>query len=296
MVVLAESYLQMIEKKSLSIARSRIVPVDPITHKRYVDDSHDRFLTKNTSEEFLGILNAQDKRVQFTAEYETINEEEEKSELNYLEITTINNKTGKYQFKVYRKQAITNVHIKPDSCHDNKIKEGVFKGYIIRAKAICSEEYLSEEITFIKQIFIENGYDEARLNKLIKETERKNNKNKETQNKSYTSLPWIPGLSQKLKKVFKKAECTISFKSPRNLESILTSKNKPEMPINCQPGVYFVPTGCRRGYTGETKKQILTRNIEHGKAIFNNDLKDAIAEHHDKCGCNIDLTQTKTVQ
>ena len=67
------------------------------------------------------------------------------------------------------------------------------------------------------------------------------------------------------------------------------------MPTNCQPGVYFVPTGCRRGYTGETKKQILTRNIEHGKAIFNNDLKDAIAEHHDKCGCNIDLTQTKTV-
>ena len=59
--------------------------------------------------------------------------------------------------------------------------------------------------------------------------------------------------------------------------------------------MYFVPTGCRRGYTGETKKQILTRNIEHGKAIFNNDLQDAIAEHHDKCGCNIDLTQTKTV-
>ena len=68
----------MIENKSLSIARSRLVPVDQIVHNRYVDDSHDRFLTKNTSEEFLGILNAQDKRVQFTAEYETINEEEKK--------------------------------------------------------------------------------------------------------------------------------------------------------------------------------------------------------------------------
>ena len=295
MVVLAESYLQMIEKKSLTIARSRTVPVNPITHKRYVDDSHDRFLSKETSEEFLSILNAQDERIQYTAEYETTNEEENKSELNYLEITTINNKTGKYQFKVYRKQAITNIQIKPDSCHDNRIKEGVFKGYIRRAKAICSEEHLSEEIEFIKQIFRENGYDEARLNKLIIETERKRNKNNETQNKAYTSLPWIPGLSQKLKKVFKKAECTISFKSPRNLESILTSKNKPEMPTNCQPGVYFVPTGCRKGYTGETKKQILTRNNEHEKAIFKNDQADAIAEHHDKCGCEIDLTMTKTV-
>ena len=102
-------------------------------------------------------------------------------------------------------------------------------------------------------------------------------------------------MSQKLKKAFKKADCTITFKSPRNLESILTSENKPEMPLNCQLGVYFIPTGCMKGYTGETKKQILTRNKEHEKAIFKNDCNDAIAEHHDKCGCNIDLSQIKTV-
>ena len=60
----------------------------------------------------------------------------------------------------------------------------------------------------------------------------------------------------KLKKVFKKAECTVKFKSPRNLESILNSKNKPQMPLNCQPGVYFLLTECRKAYTGETKKQV----------------------------------------
>ena len=60
MVVLAESFLQMIETNALRIARNRLSPVDPITHKRYVDDSHNRFLTKNKSEEFLGILNEQD--------------------------------------------------------------------------------------------------------------------------------------------------------------------------------------------------------------------------------------------
>ena len=74
MVVLAESFLQMIENKSLIIARNRLSPVDPITHKRYVDDSHDRFLSKDSSEEFLTILNAQDERIQFTAEYETVTE------------------------------------------------------------------------------------------------------------------------------------------------------------------------------------------------------------------------------
>ena len=76
---------------------------------------------------------------------------------------------------------------------------------------------------------------------------------------------------------------------------LVNASNKPEMPPNCQPGVYFVPTGCKKGYTGETKKQILTRNHEHEKAVFKNDKSDAIAEHQDKCGCEIDLTMTKTV-
>ena len=295
MVVLAESFLQMIENKSLIIARN-----PPITHKRYVDDSHDRFLTKDSSEEFLTILNAQDERVQFTAEYEIVTVETEteegKSELNYLEVTTINNKRGKYDFKVFRKEAITNIQIKPESCHSDKIKEGVFKGFILRAKAICSKEYLNQEIDFIKQIFVENGYDEVKLDELIKETEVKKTKAKDTKEKRYTSLPWIPGLSQKLKKAFKRADCTISFKSPRNLESILTSKNKPEMPPNSQPGVYFVPTGCQRGYTGETKKQISTRNKEHEKAIFKGDTKnDALAGHQNICDCEIDLSKTKTI-
>ena len=68
---------------------------------------------------------------------------------------TINNGSGKYQLNVHQKEAITNIQIKPESCHNNRIKEGVFKGFILRANAICSREYLNEEIAFIKQIFIE---------------------------------------------------------------------------------------------------------------------------------------------
>ena len=68
MVVLAESFLQMIEKKSINIAISLPIPVNPITHKRYVDDTHDRFKSKEMSEEFLKILNNQEPRIKFEAE------------------------------------------------------------------------------------------------------------------------------------------------------------------------------------------------------------------------------------
>ena len=55
MVVLAESYLQKIENCPLSIASNLGIAVTPITHKRYVDDTHDRFLSKIEGETFLEI-------------------------------------------------------------------------------------------------------------------------------------------------------------------------------------------------------------------------------------------------
>ena len=295
MVILAESYLQTIEKQALNIAQNRNPPVNPISHLRYVDDTHDRFKRKQDSEEFQKILNEQDPRIQFTAEYEN-----ENKELNYLDITITNNKEGKYDYKVHRKNAITNIQIKPESCHDEKIKIGVVKGYLLRAESICSEKYKQQEISFIKKIFVENGYEEAELDKIIKDMEKRktrndSNKKKEAE-KRFVSLPWIPGLSQKLQKVFKKVDCKLSFKSPRNLESILTSKNKPKLPPNSHPGVYVVPMGCKRCYTGESKKQVRTRNLEHEKAVFKgNTSVDAIAEHKDTCDCNIDWQSTKTL-
>ena len=162
--------------------------------------------------------------------------------------------SGKYEFKIHRKDAITNIQIKHDSCHDDKVKEGVYKGYISRAKSICSPQYLEEEISFIKNVFVENGYDKGVLDKLAKDMSRKKTTRMKDESNKYTSMPYIPGISQQLKKVFKKAGCKLAFKSPRNLCSILTTRNKPQLPPNSHPGVYFIPTECKKGYTGETKK------------------------------------------
>ena len=186
MVVLAESFLQMIEKKAINIASNQIIPVNPITHKRYVDDTHDRFKNKELSEEFLKILNNQEPRIQFEAEYE-----DAKKSLNYLDIKIINTENQRYEFKIHRKDAITNIQIKPESSHDNKVKDGVFKGYISRARSICSPKYLNEEIKFIKDVFIENGYNIDQLDKIIDDTKTKK-PNKKPKPSKYVSLPWIP--------------------------------------------------------------------------------------------------------
>lgn len=60
--------------------------------------------------------------------------------------------------------------------------------------------------------------------------------------------------------------------------------------------MYFIPTGCKAGYTGETKKRVKTRNQEHEKAVFCGDVtNDAIAEHKDSCNCQMDWQKTKTL-
>ena len=60
--------------------------------------------------------------------------------------------------------------------------------------------------------------------------------------------------------------------------------------------MYFIPTGCGLGYTGETKKQIKTRNREHEEAVFKGNIEDdAIAEHANSCDCELDWDKTKTI-
>ena len=175
-VVIAEGFLQVIEKNALNIARLLPHSVAPITHRRYVDDTHDRFTNQKSSEEFLNILNAQEPRIQFVVEYQN----NEKS-LNFLD-TTITNNNGKYEFQIFRKEAITNVQVKVNSCHEEKVKYGIFKGFIHRAKSICSERFLEDEINFLIDVFTENGYERSILESIAtpntNQNDRRNNINR----------------------------------------------------------------------------------------------------------------------
>ena len=103
-----------------------------------------------------------------------------------MDIKIINTQNGNYEFNIHRKSAITNIQIKPESYHDDKVKDGVFKGYISRAKAICSPKYINEEINFIENVFIENGYDRTNLERLIRSMNKKK-PNKKLKPNKYTS-------------------------------------------------------------------------------------------------------------
>ena len=215
MVVRAEGFLQVLEKKALEDALYHQPPIHVLSFYRYVDDSHARFNDNDSAEAFQRILNRQHEKIQYTIDYE-----KENKVLEFLDIKVINNGMGKYEFDIHRKNAITNVQVKPESSHDPGILQGVFKGFVHRAIKICSERYIDSELNFLKHVFVENGYKETDLCKIIEEVKLKFTHDRvdiatATVNEDTLqtiSLPWIPGVSPKLRKVYRKAGYKVVFK------------------------------------------------------------------------------------
>ena len=86
-----------------------------------------------------------------------------------MDVTIKSNLNQSYDFAVYRKPAITNIQIKPDSNICPNIAAGVFKGFLSRALHICSESYLAQEIKFLINLFAKNGHSIKVLEKIAKE-------------------------------------------------------------------------------------------------------------------------------
>ena len=241
---------------------------------------------------FLLELNKQDERVQWTMEVET----EDKS-LAFMNVKTTNNRQGSYEFQVYRKKAITNVQVKPESSHDPKILSGIFKGFVHQAHKICSPHHLDDELEFMIKVFQENGYEEHALRRWSKEVQDGINARSESTSQTTTneepaqttneepaqtvSLPWIPGVSPSLKKAFRKAGYKVTFKANPNLMSILTKKNKAKLPANSYPGVYKIPCSCGvPPYIGKTKLRTNKRIDQHKEYVTKEQWERSGAAQH----------------
>ena len=226
MVVVAEAFLQYHENRAFQQALYCDPPIELKSFYRYVDDSHARFPSGEHADRFLDVLNQQHPHIQYTIERES-----EKT-LNFLDIKITNTCNGKYEYNIHRKDAITNVQIKPNSSHNPTILRGVFKGFVDRAFNICSDNCIEAELNFLVNTFVENGYSKQSLQSIITSCkQQKHNQQQQQQpeqiqsqysNLKLVKLPWIPELSIKFKKIFKKAGYKAVLKSGSNLQTLLT--------------------------------------------------------------------------
>ena len=185
--------------------------INLLYYRRYVDDTHARFKSKEQSREFQEILKKQDKHIQFTIE----DENEEKC-LNFLDMK-IKNNNRIYEFDVHRKPALTNARIKPYSCIPPDAITSIFKGFL----ATATKKYLRMEIQYLTHIFCENGHGRKTLQKIINNFEKKtrsikNNNNNNINKKQIITFPWTPKVEPKIKKEMKKFRFRVAFQTGPN--------------------------------------------------------------------------------
>ena len=93
-------------------------------------------------------------------------------------------------------------------------------------------------------------------------------------------LPYVAGVSEKIRKACRNYYIRVVFRSSQTLQSMLTEVKDP-LPVKKQANVvYEVPCTCGKVYIGEIRRRLRTRLMEHKDACTRCQTdKSAIAEH-----------------
>ncbi|KAJ8961652.1 hypothetical protein NQ318_021249 [Aromia moschata] len=143
------------------------------------------------------------------------------------------------------------------------------------AETICDDESRPEELKQIKEALMKNGYKEKDIDRVCR-TQRTR---VEQQPTTYACLPYVVGVTDKLKKTLSKKNIGVLFRTLRKIQQVLPS-NKDPVPRLLTKCVYELKCTCRKSYIGQTGRSIQCRIKEHQRHTrLGNTDKSAIAEH-----------------
>ena len=97
-----------------------------------------------------------------------------------------------------------------------------------------------------------------------------NNNETEAEKSSYISVPYIPGTSERLRKIFRKYNVEVAHKPIRKLRNELCRLKDTRRTDEKAGVVYKIECGdCNAKYVGETGRQVKDRMAEHQRDIRN---------------------------
>ncbi|KAJ8909610.1 hypothetical protein NQ315_003481, partial [Exocentrus adspersus] len=162
------------------------------------------------------------------------------------------------------------------------IKKGVIKSLYDRAKLVSSNvNFFNQEKDHIENILKENAYPINLVDRAFLQIENPSHNNQQRQNPvANMTIPYIPGISEKLKKLGNNFNIRTAFKTNNTLRSILTHTkpiNKEQNEKNC---IYQIPCQCGKHYIGETSRPLDVRIKEHKNYVRNYQVdRSNLAQH-----------------
>ena len=285
--IIANIFMEFFEEAAIESATLK-----PSFWIRYVDDTFTLWPHgEATLHEFLNHLNSLRPTIKFTMEVESENS------LPFLDVrVTRDPSTLTIKTEVYRKPTHTDRYLNFRSYHPPNVKHGIIRTLVHRAEMICSDgESLEREKQHLATVFKNNGYPTVSIRKGMHI--RKKNDIEEDNTKAVTSIPYVRGVSEKIKRICSKVGIRVMFRSGRTLRSLLT-KVKPRMdPTDATGVVYRIPCmDCDRSYIGETCRTLNVRLKEHQRCCRNlESQKSAVAQHAIEEDDRIDWDQSTVI-
>jgi hypothetical protein len=216
-------------------------------------------------------------------------EKENNKELAFLDVLVKrNNNNNKLSTTVYRKKTDSGRYLNYKSNHPPATKQAIASTLFHRAMTHCSSEReRKREEEKIIDTLVCNNYPRAVIHKArsqVREREKgkevaavvagsssSRGSNVEEREKPYTtiSIPYLPGLSEKIKKLGYRKNIRIVFNSNTTLRQDLVHL-KPKNINNCNKNcIYSIPCSCGQNYIGETGRPLQIRINEHKNYVNN---------------------------
>ena len=264
---------------------------------RYVDDTFVVLNSKNDLEKTINYLNSIHKNIKFT--FET----EKKNSIAFLDVL-VNKESGKLSTTIYRKKTFTGVMLNWNSLTSKRYKINLIGCLLTRAYNICSDlSKLHLEIEKIKQILSKNDYPmdtiDTQIKKFLNKKMDQNEAKKVQERKEllkleqlkqktiYLVLPYInveiekfgSELSKLVEEYYNNVKLKVVFKAPREIKDLFTFKDK-TTPLMRAKVIYKIKCGeCESFYIGKTKRQLITRILEHKKGKGQEENLSALYKH-----------------
>ena len=227
----------------------------------YVDDNEMK-CKEDQSEEILEHLNSiKPDVIVFTKENQV------EDTLPVLDLKQkVDRKTKQVECMVHYKKTHININVKAKSNHPPCMKKGIIKGFADRARALCDEKHLEEELKNVEDVFVANGFERQKVREYMQEDKCEKNESEEEQEyRGMIVVPYIQGLSEQVKRLASKHSFRTTFKPGNKIKEL---KSRAQQPLGEKQKyvVYEIPCKCKKAvYVGETSRLFKVRKKEHAR-------------------------------
>lgn len=202
----------------------------------------------------------------------------------FLDTLVLRDDNGSITTNWYHKESRSGRYLNFHSSLPFSYKKNTISILTERMLKLSSPVYHRENCELITDTLVNNSYPirllESVMNKVINNFNKPKGKKQKTDAK-YVSIPYIDGLFERIKTMFRQYDIQVVGKGDNTLQQKLFSKLKDTIPTHLQSGlIYKVTCSCDKVYIGQTIQRLQKRLAGHQyNSRIGNAKHSALCEH-----------------